>query len=308
MTPVDQRTGSAAINGELWGARARDWAELQEGGRRLDFEHCIRSTGIGPGTRVLDVGCGAGGFCRLAAAAGASVTGIDAAAGMIEVARERVPNVRFDVGDIQFLPYEDRSFDVVAGFHSFPFAAQPLEALREARRVANPGATVFIVVFGREDHNQLASVLHAIRALLPTMPPGAPGPLSLSAPGTLAELVARAGLTVTEYGHLETAYAYPDRETALRAIRSAGLTVLAERTAGQPAVVTALAGALAPYRTSTGGYRLAVESTYITATAWPHSRRPARSRSALSSTITSQQRSAPTLSSVPDLASRIQRR
>jgi SAM-dependent methyltransferase len=134
MTIADRQSGSAAINGELWGAKARDWAEFQQRKRRPDFEECIRSTGIGQGTTVLDVGCGAGGFCRLAADAGASVTGIDAAAGMIEVARERVPDARFDVGDIQFLPYDDQSFDVVAGFHSFPFTAQPLEALRQGSR------------------------------------------------------------------------------------------------------------------------------------------------------------------------------
>ena len=64
---------------------------------------------------MLDLGCGAGGFCHLAAGAGASVTGVDAAAGMVEIARERAREGRFDVGDIQFLPYEDRSFDAVTG-------------------------------------------------------------------------------------------------------------------------------------------------------------------------------------------------
>ena len=89
MATVEEQTGSATIAGQLWGARARDWAEFQEGHRRVDFEECIRRTGIGEGTAVLDVGCGAGGFCRLAASAGASVTGIDAAPGMIEIARQR---------------------------------------------------------------------------------------------------------------------------------------------------------------------------------------------------------------------------
>jgi SAM-dependent methyltransferase len=266
MTAVDQQTGSAAINGELWSARARDWAEFQEGRRRFDFEECIRRTRIGQGTAVLDIGCGAGGFCRLAADAGACVTGIDAAAGMIEIARERVPDGRFDVGDIQFLPYDDQSFDVVTGFHSFPFAAQPLDALREARRVAKPGAPVFIVVFGREKHNQLASVLHAIRALLPAMPAAASGPLALSAPGVLEALLGRAGLAVQEEDFLDTAYEYPDLETALRAIRSAGLTVLAERTAGQAIVTDAITSALSPYGTASGGYRLAAESRCIKAT------------------------------------------
>ena len=99
------------------------------------------------------------------------------------------------------------------------------------------------------------------------MPPSTPGPLALSRPGALEDLAARAGLVVTEDGYIETLYEYPDRETALRAIRSAGLTVLAERTAGEAAVSDAIASALAPYRTASGGYRLEIESRYLTATA-----------------------------------------
>ncbi|MBV9005077.1 MAG: hypothetical protein JO181_10505, partial [Solirubrobacterales bacterium] len=47
MSTVGGQTGSAVINGELWGERARDWAELQEGNRRSDFDVCLRRTGIG---------------------------------------------------------------------------------------------------------------------------------------------------------------------------------------------------------------------------------------------------------------------
>jgi SAM-dependent methyltransferase len=227
MATIEERTGSATTAGQLWSTRARDWAELQEGHRRVDFEQCIRGTGIGDGSILLDVGCGAGGFCQLAALAGASVTGIDAAPGMIEVARERVPKGRFDVGDLQALPYNDCSFDVITGFHSFPFAADPLAALTEARRVARPGAPLFVVIFGREDRNELVSVLRAIRALLPPAPPGAPGPLALSPPEVLDDLLARAALAVTADGYLESVYEYPDLKTALRAIGSAGPTVRA---------------------------------------------------------------------------------
>ena len=265
MATVEEQTGSATIAGQLWGARARDWAEFQEGHRRVDFEECIRRTGIGEGTAVLDVGCGAGGFCRLAVSDGASVTGIDAAPGMIEIARQRVPEGRFDVGDLQVLPYDDCSFDVVTGFHSFPFATDPLAALVEAGRVARPGALLCIVIFGREDRNELVAVLQAIRKLLPPAPPGAPGALALSAPGVLDGLLARAGLTVTADGYLESAYEYPALETALRAIGSAGPTVRAAKLAGEAAVADAIAGALAPYRTASGGYRLEVESRYVIA-------------------------------------------
>jgi SAM-dependent methyltransferase len=267
MSLVSRQSGSAAVNGELWGERARDWAELQEGQHRTDFEECISATGIGHGTKVLDLGCGAGGFCRQAADAGASVTGIDAAPALIEIAHERVPGGRFDVGDIQFLPYDDDRFDVVTGFHSLPFAADPAAALAEARRVTEPTGSLFMVVFGREERNELAAVLRAIRSLLPAAPPGSPGPLALSGPGRLEELVARVGLTVAADGHIDKAYEYADQQTALRAIRSAGLTVLAERASGEAAVTNAITSALAPYRTSTGGYRLEVESRYVVANA-----------------------------------------
>ncbi|MBV9808894.1 MAG: class I SAM-dependent methyltransferase [Solirubrobacterales bacterium] len=139
MTTDGEPTGSGAINGELWSARARDWAEFQEGRRRLDFERCIRSTGIGRGTRVLDVGCGAGGFSRQAVDAGATVIGIDAAPGMIEVARERVPNAHFDIGDIQSLPYEDGRSTSWPGFtasHSRPSHSRRFARRAESRSPA----------------------------------------------------------------------------------------------------------------------------------------------------------------------------
>jgi hypothetical protein len=77
----------------------------------------------------------------------------------------------------------------------------------------------------------------------------------------------RARLATTENGRVETTYEYPDHETALRTIGSAGPTLLAERAAGKDAVTDAITRALAPYRTSTGGYKHEVESRYLIATA-----------------------------------------
>ena len=79
--------------------------------------------------------------------------------------------------------------------------------------------------------------------------------------------LARARVATVEDGVVEKPYEYPDLDTALRASRSAGLTPLAEQTAGDAAVSDAIASALAPYRTPSGGYRLKVESRYILATA-----------------------------------------
>jgi hypothetical protein len=82
----------------------------------------------------------------------------------------------------------------------------------------------------------------------------------------LDDLIACAGVRTVVDGVLEKAYEYPDLDTALRAIRSAGMTLLAERTVGEAAVKDAIARGLAPYRTHGGTYRLEVESRYIHAT------------------------------------------
>ena len=216
---------------------------------------------------VLDLGCGPGGFCRLAADAGAQVTGVDASPAMLQIARERVPAGRFDLADIQSLPYPDRRFDVVTAFHSLMFAAEPRVALIEARRVAKPTALIVIVVFGREERIELAAKWRALAPLLPPAASRAPDPLALSRPGALEDLVLRAGLNATEDGYLEGRFEFPDEATMLRAQRSTPMALLAERAVGKAAVNDAIISAFAPCRTSSGGYRIEFESRYLKATA-----------------------------------------
>jgi SAM-dependent methyltransferase len=267
MQTTQGRQGSASVQGELWGARAHDYADFQEPQVRRLHERAIRHTGIGHDSTVLDVGCGPGGFCRLAADTGAIVAGIDASLALVEIAQQRVPSGRFDVGDMQFLPYDDASFDVVTGFNSFQYAADPVAALREAARVAKPGGIVHVVVWGREEHTELVAALRALVPLLPPAPPHAPGPFTLSYPGALEALAERAGLTPTDDGYINVTFEYPDATTLLKGNRSNGPVVLAEQTSGEAAVVDAVRGALAPFRTASGAYRIETEWRYVTATA-----------------------------------------
>ena len=51
---------TARVNGDLWGARARDWAELQEGQARALYHAVVDALGAGPGTALLNAGCGTG--------------------------------------------------------------------------------------------------------------------------------------------------------------------------------------------------------------------------------------------------------
>jgi len=179
----DQQQASQASREELW--RARDYANRQDDSTRPDYLEGLRWLRLGPGMALLDLGCGAGGFCRLAADAGALVTGLDSSAGMVEVARERVPEGTIQLGDMQLLPFESDAFDVVTAFNSLQFTADPKAALVEVRRVAKPGAMVFIVVFGRAENVGQAAGWRALASLIPPRPSPSPGPLSLSKPGLL---------------------------------------------------------------------------------------------------------------------------
>ena len=83
--------GSAEKQGPLWGAAANDWSELAEPGQIPFYEAAFDAIGVGSGTNLLDVGCGAGLALQLAEKRGATVSGLDAAEGFLDVARVTSP-------------------------------------------------------------------------------------------------------------------------------------------------------------------------------------------------------------------------
>src|SRR5581483_9796027 len=89
---TQERTGSAGVQGKLWGARAADWVEFQESQVASLYDDVIERLSIGRGTRLLDAGCGAGAFAERAARAGADVSGLDASPELIAYAHRRVPS------------------------------------------------------------------------------------------------------------------------------------------------------------------------------------------------------------------------
>ena len=126
---TETRVLSGDMNGQIWGARAADWASIQEAQCAAGYHAVLDKASVGSTTCLLDAGCGAGMAMQLAAELGADVSGIDASAGLLAVARDRLPNARFEHGDLEILPFEDDSFDVVTGFNAFQFAAAPVAAL-----------------------------------------------------------------------------------------------------------------------------------------------------------------------------------
>jgi SAM-dependent methyltransferase len=259
------KTGSAKVQGDLWSERAADWAALQEGTAKPLFEHALTAIGVGPSSSVLDVGCGSGLALRLAADRGARVSGLDASAAFVALARTRVPDAELHAGEMETLPFEAERFDVVTGFNSFQYAASPPRALAEARRVARRGGAVVIATWGDAGACEATAYLRALGSLLPPPPPGAPGPFALSAPGRLEALATEAGLVPRGAHDVLCAFDYPDVDTALRALMSAGPAVRAIRTAGEDRVRAAVGDAIAPYRLSTGRVRLENVFRYLIA-------------------------------------------
>jgi SAM-dependent methyltransferase len=96
------------------------------------------------GERWLDLADGGGAIALRAAAAGADVTVIDSLAPMVEKARASADQaglaIRFDVGNVEYLPYDDGLFDVLASSFGFIVASDHTNVASELGRVARPGA------------------------------------------------------------------------------------------------------------------------------------------------------------------------
>jgi SAM-dependent methyltransferase len=155
------------------------------------------------GRRLLDAGCGAGLVARKAAERGAAVTGLDASDGLLDVARERVPDGDFSTGDIDALPYKDDNFDAVTAFNSIQYTPDPAATVAELARVCRTGGTVGIGIWGDPARCETDALFGRLRSLAPP-PPGTPAPLACSDPGVVEGLLEKAGLTV--YGGAEVAW------------------------------------------------------------------------------------------------------
>lgn len=257
--------GSSSTQGELWGTAARDWAELQEPQHLPVWEAMLTAANVELGTRFFDAGCGGGGASVLAAQRGAHISGVDASEALIAIARERVPRGDFRVGDLEELPYDANAFNAVVAALSVQYAANPIAALRELKRICAPKGYLVINTWSLPEHCEQRVVFKAVRDILPS-PPSGGGPFSLSESGALESLVEQAGWKVVGSSEVDCPFEYKDLETHWKAQRSGGPVQSAIRAVGEERLRVAVEQAIEPYRTSTGGVRLDNRFRYVTAT------------------------------------------
>ncbi len=256
--------GSAEIQGDLWGRSARDWAELQEPMHQPLWDVMLNEGHVGSGTRFLDAGCGGGGASVLAAQRGAKVSGVDAAGTLIEIARERVPDGDFRVGDIQELPFEYQAFDAVIAANSIQYSEDRVATLREMKRVSASGGRIVVGLWSSPDRVEYRAIFKAVRDTLPEPPPGK-GPFELSDPGTLENLMMMADLHVAGSGEVSCPFDYPDFETLWRLGVSAGPFQAALQTVGEEKLERAVRDAARPFQAEDGSIHMENRFRYAVA-------------------------------------------
>ncbi len=104
----------------------------------------LAALALGPGDRLLDVGCGGGLLLRDALATGAAATGVDHSPEMVALARERAPGAEVIVGAAERLPFAGEAFTAVAMSVVFLFLADPAGVLAECGRVLERGGRLAV--------------------------------------------------------------------------------------------------------------------------------------------------------------------
>jgi SAM-dependent methyltransferase len=183
-----------------WGRQAD---RVQEAARPIS-DWMIDHAKPKPGERVLELAAGPGdtGFmaARLIRPDGTLISS-DAAAGMLDVARERareqgIANVEFKQLQLEWIDLPTASLDVVLCRWGVMLAVDPAAALHECRRVLKPGGRLSMAVWDVPEKNPWTVILQRTLVDLGHLDPpaqGGPGMFALAAPGKLEEMLGDAG-------------------------------------------------------------------------------------------------------------------
>src|SRR5215208_6535777 len=185
-------------NQALWekGDFTRIAATMRESGEAL-----VRSLGVTPGLKVLDLGCGDGTTALPTARLGADVLGVDIARNLVDAGNRRakeagLSNLRFqqgDANDLRDLPA--RSFDIVVSIFGAMFAPRPNDVAKEMVRVTRPGGRIVMGNWIPNDPTLVAQILKISSAYSPPPPEGFVSPMLWGVEGEVIARFGGAGIT-----------------------------------------------------------------------------------------------------------------
>jgi SAM-dependent methyltransferase len=196
-------------NKALWekGDFTRIAASMRESGETL-----VRTLGIEPGLKVLDLGCGDGTTALPAAKLGAEVLGVDIARNLVEAGKRRAQlaglgNLRFQQGDATDLAdLKDQSFDLVVSMFGAMFAPKPFDVARAMVRVTRPGGRIVMGNWIAGDPTLVAQILRISAAYTPPPPPEFISPMTWGIETQVIERFARAGVPQQNVSFLRDTY------------------------------------------------------------------------------------------------------
>ncbi|HEY3107903.1 MAG TPA: methyltransferase domain-containing protein [Chloroflexota bacterium] len=263
-----------------WGGRTAQYAAATAGNNDRYAAVLLELVGPRPGERVLDVATGPGVVAvpaALAVGPAGQVVATDLAPEWEEVvagnaAKAGAANVAFRASSADALDLPDGSFDVALCQFGLMFVPEPVQALREMRRVLRDDGRLGAVVWSTADRVPLFSATGPL--LQPYLPPPAPSqelptPLSLGAPGLIERLVAEAGFRDVRSERRTLDFVLPDPEERWRADVIDGQPAAREAVAAlseaeRRALHDRYVAALEPYRRE-GAIRLPCEAIFVTA-------------------------------------------
>lgn len=244
------------IQGKLWSIAPQYWAHHFEPWFLPMYKKVLEQLELTEDHLLLDAGCGSGLFSSLAIETGAQVIGVDAAPGLLDVARRRNPQNSFLEEDLEVLPFTDDRFDVVTGFNSFQYAGNFEKALAEAKRVLKPGGRLVIGIWDKPEMSDATNVLKSIGTLLPPPPPGTPGPFALSEDGKIESTCENNGLKVIYKTRVACPFLYASLADGIKSFMGTGPAAAAMNNSSKETVEETIAGALQPFRVADDFYFL----------------------------------------------------
>ncbi|GAB2471997.1 class I SAM-dependent methyltransferase [Promicromonospora xylanilytica] len=230
-----------------WSSVADDWGRYWGSFARPVWEPLLTGAAIGPGSRVLDVGCGTGELLEHLQERGAVPSGVDPAPRMVELARARAVGADVRPGEFERLPFDDGAFDAVLAVNAFQFAEDPAAALAETGRVLAPGGAIGLAGWAERERNDLDAINVALAAADDDDPPE-DGPLRLE--GGLQDLLRGAGRQVLGAGVVPVAWTARHDTDLVRGI------LFGEDTSTLADLAPVVVAAASPFRRPDGSYRL----------------------------------------------------
>ncbi|MGW6906361.1 SAM-dependent methyltransferase [Streptomyces sp. NPDC054940] len=247
-------------------ARARDWSEIQERMLVPLHEAVYERLEVGPGTRLLGLGCGSGLALLTAVSRGAAVTGVDSSSPeRLALARQRLlpeawgTRARADTRLVDGSPRDAADeatppYTLVTAFEPIGCLAGDSEGLGETLAAATPlaerGAPVVLAGWGPPERCATSSVLRVATKLAD--PLRSAGSWRPALRDDLEEVAQRAGLRPDGSGRVACPFGYADVDSAVRGLLSTGLFDAAIAATDQAQVDKEVTEALHPHQRQDG--------------------------------------------------------